>query len=575
MSLMPQTPFQWFIPATTGTGMVPAAGYLVKYYAAGTTTPKDIYIDVDLGTPYPSPSNTAVLDANGRALIYLGAGGYKMVVCMPDGTSVYTQDNISGESSFGTGFASSYASLADVNSTLNGYTYIAGYYTPGDGGEGMFYNKESSDAADGGYIQVANDNNLKRWFRIPDENGDVRAASFGYCGSGELTSKLLAADAYAYGIGARLRIQKDVCTSASISLTAPIVAFNSNAPLNANGTATITIAGIVEAGGWDLFSSWDTVVLGNLKQESRPEWLGGSLDNTGAENALAFAKWRDSGAGLFIVPPGVWDHTGTFIPDSGKITLFFGSVGSRVVGTYYGDISLLSGNLSLTLTGDFGLTGDLVLTGDASISGTLIAPNIDGDTAVNGNFDINGTLTVSGSTGIGGNTSIGGRAVVTDEVTSGAYVQAKAGTSTRSFKAGGSGNIVIGTGDATLEANALTLGNDYIKIICAGTTTADTSTIAVTVGGQTVFSVALTSGTSAGPYDYHAEVLVFRTGATTAYSSGFASFSGTSTGGNAGVTSKADNRTATITWANANTVSHSASATNTKSLTMYEIYPAS
>ncbi len=577
MSLMPQTPFQWFIPATTGTGMVPAAGYLVKYYAAGTTTPKDIYIDVDLGTPYPSPSNTAVLDANGRALIYLGAGGYKMVVCMPDGTPVYTQDNISGESSFGTGFAASYASLADVNSTLNGYTYIAGYYTPGDGGEGMFYNKESSDAADGGYIQVANDNNLKRWFRIPDENGDVRAASFGYCGSGELTSNLLAADAYAYGIGARLRIQKDVCTSGAITLTAPTVAFNQNAALYANGAGTLTILGNVEAGGWDLFSSWTTVNLQYSRQESRPEWFGASLSNSDAANVTAFDKWKAANAGIFIVPPDLWPYTGTFVPESSRVTIFLGEVGGRISGTYYGPANLLSGNLSLTLTGTFGLTGNLTLTGN--ITGT-------------GNITRTGTFTLSGAAQVGALISDDNVAAATD-ITAGStitagnaviaggnpslpgYVQARAGTSGRAYKAAGSGNIVLGAGDATLEEGALVLGGDYIKIICAGTTDVAAPVITVTVGGRTVFTATLAIGSGSATHSYHVEVLLFRTGTTTGFSTGFVNYSAVS----GGIFAQADSKTLTggtsITWANANTVAHTISSSGTKTLTMYEIYPAS
>lgn len=588
---MPQTPFQWFVPATTGTGLVPAAGYFAKLYSAGTTTPKAIYTDPDLDVAYPSPSNTAVLDAEGRALIYLGAGGYKLVICKPDDTPVYTQDNIAGENSFGTGFVDSFADLAGVNTTLNKYTYIGGYYTPGDGGEGMFYNETSATAGDGGYVQDSTFDVTKKWFRIPDENGKVRSASFGAIGlSVNRTSSMLAANTYAASINASLLINTVVRVD-TMTFTAPSVEFVEGASVRGWTAATVTFNGIVSGPLSSIFvhsvGGGLDVVLANVSQESNPYWFEGSPTQSAGNNVTSFAKWKAAGAGLFILPPGSWPHTGSFTPHASRITIFFGSVTGNLPGTFYGPASILKGSLSLDITGNYGFTGDTVFTGQLTLIGALNQT---------GNATITGAITVSGVAQVGslvsddtiaatteitaGSTITAGNAVIAGNNPSlPGYVQARAGTSGRAYKAGGSGNIVIGTGDATLEEGALVLGGDYIKIICAGTTTSDTPTITVTVQGVTVFSFTLGSGTSANPYDYRAEVLVFRTGAATAYATGYAAFSGTSTGTTAGrligVDNKPDSGTLAITWANVSTIAHTITPSGTKQLTMYEIYPAS
>lgn len=579
MSLMPQTPFQWFVPATTGTGMVPAAGYLVKYYAAGTTTPKAIYTDPDLTTPYPSPSNTAVLDSDGRALIYLGAGGYKMVVCLPDSTPVYEQDNIAGESSFSTGFVDSYADLINVDTTLNKYTYIGGYYAPGDGGEGMFYNNVSSDSADGGYVQTSSFDPTKRWFRIPDENGDVRAASFGYipANSGDQSLTFAAAENYASTIGANLLIQSgSAATIGSKFFSCVSVTFASNAGLKGTTGTEAFVFGptIVIAPDQTIFTNYGSVSL-SATQVSSPYWFGGSpsLDNTGA-----FAEWLAAGSGTFILPPGVWLHRyGAYTPPVGANIVYQGTIdlgGSTYIlpGANYGTPSKITGALDL----DIAQVNANIL--DAI---TVIAEIVTANTSVTGGQVYSqGGVYADGIVQAGANVeSIAGAVIAGTSVNAGTYVQAKAGTSTRNFKASGSGNVVVGAGDATLEANALTLTNDYIKIICAGTITTQNPVFFVTVSGVTVLSIpSLRLYTSAITNAYSLEVFVFRTGVGTFFAKGTAVIgSATSSSSDLIVTSSADTRSGSIDWTSSGVVSHAQTAggTTTKHLTMYEIYPAS
>src|SRR5574338_528763 len=70
---------------------VPLAAGKVYAYEAGTDTPKDTYDDSELTTPNANP---VVLDADGRAQIFIGPGGYKFVVTDSADVEQYTYDNV-------------------------------------------------------------------------------------------------------------------------------------------------------------------------------------------------------------------------------------------------------------------------------------------------------------------------------------------------------------------------------------------------------------------------------------------------------------------------------------------------
>lgn len=75
----------------------PCNGCLLNAYAAGTSTRLDTYSD-NTGTPNTNP---VVLDAFGRASIYLAAASYKFVLTdSTGGTTYWTQDNVSATPPF-------------------------------------------------------------------------------------------------------------------------------------------------------------------------------------------------------------------------------------------------------------------------------------------------------------------------------------------------------------------------------------------------------------------------------------------------------------------------------------------
>lgn len=85
-SLMPVPVLQFF----DGNGD-PLAGGLLYAFLAGTTTPATVYQDASLTTPH---SNPVVLDAAGRASVYLDALSYKFVLTADDGAPVWTMDQV-------------------------------------------------------------------------------------------------------------------------------------------------------------------------------------------------------------------------------------------------------------------------------------------------------------------------------------------------------------------------------------------------------------------------------------------------------------------------------------------------
>jgi hypothetical protein len=112
----------------------------VYSYEAGTSTPKATYADEDLTTPLANP---VILDAEGRATIYIAPGGYKFVVTDSEDVELYTIDNV-----------------YDVGSTL--FATMGEAFTEGAKGEATDYVVLPADTlvtVDGGtvYLEPAAD----------------------------------------------------------------------------------------------------------------------------------------------------------------------------------------------------------------------------------------------------------------------------------------------------------------------------------------------------------------------------------------------------------------------------------
>jgi hypothetical protein len=510
--LLPSPVFRWFVPAQNGTGLVPAAGYKAKFYEAGTTTPKAIY-DVD-GTVYPSPSNTATLNSEGYAGIKLGTGNYKLVVTTSADAPVYTQDNIGGDNTFGTGFVATVMEsedsegLAAANTSANQFVWCAGYWQIGDGGHGFFWNETSIAPDDGGYVIASTYDSNKRWYRVPDEDDAVRAASFGYIGTIEenFADELLAAASYCSSFNKTLRIGPgDAATisdgGSEIHIYAPQIILEPGSMLTVEAPTTgIMLHGIVTGTPEQHFTA-TTAKLANTQISNMPEWWGASV---GSDNTAAFAKWfaaLDSGQGAFILPPGVWPYADTTsFPYPTLPFIRYGTIdattGSDIPpGEYWPAASqirvnqlLLAGGATLTSSGaNAALVGNLDITGTASATGAI--------TSTTGGISSQ-TASVSAATDVAAGTGAAE-----------GYLTGKAGLSPVRFRApgttyayNGSAATTSGTSETdllshTIEADTLVSGGDRLTIIAGGTMVTAASginrRIRIALGAQIVFDATI------------------------------------------------------------------------------------
>ena len=111
-------------PTFLDTNGLPLAGGLIYTYAAGTTTPQAAYADSTGATALPNP---VVLDASGRASIWLGAQNYKIVCQSAAGVVQWTADNVSSVSLAELQASSTFSSLnVTGNAAIGGNETVGG-----------------------------------------------------------------------------------------------------------------------------------------------------------------------------------------------------------------------------------------------------------------------------------------------------------------------------------------------------------------------------------------------------------------------------------------------------------------
>lgn len=574
-------PFPFLLPFQLSDIGAPLVAGELSTYAIGTSDPKATYIDENGTTENTNP---IILNSAGRFRCFLGVGGYKFVLRDALGNLIWTQNFLNSAGGGGGGgsltVVNTIAALRALQVGSTDYVMVMGYYVGGDIAprtyKGDLENSEPDDG--GGVIGSGSGRWILEW---DDKPVDVRW--FGATGDGSSNDAPNVLSAQSWALAKNLK-SGIVFTHVPVyyNLGSDAVEITCEASFVPGGqikppTGGLKFSGCLTAGIYQIFYGPFATGQIDLSEAllpvgAAPEWFGAVGDNTTNDlDAITALKESAAKVFLFMSPAGyhVSDDPAITLPDGGSARVA-GEVanGSTVYlpkGLWVKDEIRAD---SLKIDSDIEVDGNATVHGNATVDVDL---SVGRDATIGRNLGVALNATVAGA--LQANSILSQNNVEAfDKVIAGTYVQAQAGSSGTNFKASGSKQVVIGSSDNTLDANSLTATNDYIKIIAAGTTDSATPTVSITVGGTTVFSASMDSsaGTTA---DYYAEVLVFRTGATSFYSTGFVTMNAT---GATRVPAASDSRSGgSITWANANAIVQSASATNVKKLTMHEIYPAS
>jgi hypothetical protein len=270
---------------------------------------------VSVGTAvYPKDTQSAVTGTDGTFSVDLVAGdwivtikGESFNITVGNEVSYDLKDIITDGASYPSTLAATFGffqaqTIAEMQtidtSTVNKLVTLLGRSSAGDGGGGTFWwDSTGTDAHDGYMVVRPNDYTLGVWRRATD--GIHSLTWFGGNGNGSTNnaSALTAANSNStvYVIGVppgTYRVSTNVTISAGKCLN-----FANGAKLSIDSGVTVTIAGTVQAGLWQIFSGSGSVSLTGRIREVPVDWFGaagdGSTDDsTAASKAFAAAPLK-------------------------------------------------------------------------------------------------------------------------------------------------------------------------------------------------------------------------------------------------------------------------------------------
>lgn len=97
----------------------PLAGGQLFSYTAGTSTPQATYTDSTGATPNTNP---VILDANGYANVWLGAGSYKFILEDASSDLIFSEDNVTAQANGSNIGAQNVFAIADNQSSAQNIT---------------------------------------------------------------------------------------------------------------------------------------------------------------------------------------------------------------------------------------------------------------------------------------------------------------------------------------------------------------------------------------------------------------------------------------------------------------------
>jgi hypothetical protein len=296
------SPMPKFI-AFTDAGL-PLVGGKLYTYIAGTATPKATYTD---NTGDTANTNPVILDAAGRANVWLSSGLYKFIMKDSTDAIIWTVDNI-GNNNLGTQIVSTISSLRALEAGSSESAFILGHTSAGDGGQGYFFwDSTNTDSDDNGVIiNPTSYTGNGRWKRLID--GYVTPKMYGAVGNGAIddNAAVFAANDYAHDNSVYLKIVDGNFLITGTNLTAKII-FEATGLLRWSTAINPTINCSIS----DSFKHFDVDDSANAPAlsgmiEVLPEWFGAVGDGSQATNTHGTDDTLAIQVAVYSCSQGMW-----------------------------------------------------------------------------------------------------------------------------------------------------------------------------------------------------------------------------------------------------------------------------
>lgn len=290
-TVLPFVPAQWF----TSAGDAVLSGGQLWFYEVGTTTPKEVYSDYEATTPHAQP---VVLSASGKATVFLGAGGYKVVLKDAFGAVMDTVDGVFGDPGTANGgfLQTGIATFADLRAFSNPgevvTVLVAGALAQGDGGGGLFTFNPAITTADDGGIVIAPDFGIGRWVRAV--SGVPSISWWGIKGLTTESDDAAIANAFAYCNAQNTSLTIDrhnVGMRVNATFSGSKLIFSGGDFYTAGEPSLLTLSGgaTIQADPHDLILSGGGSISYGAGQDISPEWTSAALDDSGIALAVVSA----------------------------------------------------------------------------------------------------------------------------------------------------------------------------------------------------------------------------------------------------------------------------------------------
>lgn len=361
------------------------AGGLLNCYEAGTSTRKTTYSEAG-GTI--ENANPIVLDAAGRAQIYMSTGAYKFVLTDSAGATIWTEDNVTINT-----VTTSVDTVAEMVALTGGSASIIrtlGYAAVNDGGGWWFYWDSTSTATDDGgmVIQPSTLPITGRWIGfIPDVNVlNVRVYGAVCNSDTDDISNLQACDVYCAANGCIILIDSTIYVSTDPTLSSKIKLMPSAQFKYGSFNPVLDI--VVDGNDKTRHFNCGIAYIPTLNvNELYPEWFGEN-STTHPITTAVIAAITDSKTRYYLDT--------TLTAGAGSTSQFVdvdisGTLDSHGVAHLYSSLEvdgLLNADAGADIEGAVDIAGVLTLQSQL---------NADAGADIEGNVDINGTLDSHGA----------------------------------------------------------------------------------------------------------------------------------------------------------------------------------